>query len=267
MACTAAPAALADSSDSSNWAGYAVHRNGVTFRTVQAVWKQPSARCERGNNAYSAYWVGIGGYSVTSDALEQIGTEVDCSFSGRVDSSAWYELVPAASQNIRLTVKPGDTVSASVKVLGNEVTVGLDDLTSHRVFQKSLSGPTVDATSAEWIVEAPSNCFSETSCQTLPLADFGTASFSNAGATATTGHRGTITDPAWGSTKITLIPGGRRFVVYQGYAATTGAATPSGLNRAGNAFKVSYSTITIPGTPFYSPRRARLDGYLVHPGR
>jgi Peptidase A4 family len=267
LACAAAPAALADSSESSNWAGYAAHRAGVTFRSAQAVWKEPTAKCVPGNNTYSAYWVGIGGYSVTSNALEQVGTEVDCNMSGREVSSAWYELVPAASQTIRMAVRAGDTVSASVKVVGNQVTVALNDQTSRRTFQKSLYAPVVDTTSAEWILEAPSNCFSETSCQTLPLANFGTASFTNAGATGSTGHHGAITDPAWGITKITLIPGGRRFVTYQGYETTTGAATPSAVNRAGNAFKVSYSTVTVPGDPFFSPRRALLDGYLVHPGR
>ncbi len=267
LAMATAPAALADSSQSSNWAGYAVHRDGVSFRTVQAVWKQPRTRCVSGNDTYSALWVGIGGYSVTSNALEQIGTEVDCNSDGRVASSAWYELVPAASQPISLRVQPGDTVSASVTVNGNQVTVGLNDLTSHRAFVRLLYAPTVDVSSAEWIVEAPSDCFNANSCQTLPLANFGSATFNSASATSATGHRGSITDPAWGSTKITLIPGGRRYVVYQGSGGGAGSATPSSLSRAGNSFKVTYSTIAIPGNPFYSARRPIVAGYLVHPGR
>jgi Peptidase A4 family len=267
IACAAAPAALADSSQSSNWAGYAVHRAGVTFRSVQAVWRTPGAACSRGSNSYSAAWVGLGGYSETSNALEQTGTETDCSQSGRSVTSAWYELVPAPSEPIALRVHAGDEMGASVTVQGSRVTVVLDDLTTHRSFQRSLFAPTVDVTSAEWIVEAPSDCFSEYSCQTLPLADFGSTTFSSAFATSTTFHRGTISDPDWGSTRITLIPGGRRYIVYQGQGATTGAASPSSLTRAGTSFKVTYSTITIPGNPYFSSRRALVDGYLVHPGR
>ena len=267
LACAGAPAALADSSESSNWAGYAIHRAGVTFRSVQAVWRTPAAKCSRGSVGYSAAWVGIGGYSETSDALEQTGTETDCSQSGRAVTSAWYELVPAPSQPIPLRVRAGDVMSASVTVQGNHVIVVLDDITSHRSFQKPLFAPTLDVTSAEWIVEAPSDCFSATSCQTLPLADFGSTTFSSASATSGTFHRGTISDPAWGSTKITLVPGGRRFVVYQGRETTAGTATPSALNRSGNSFRVAFSTLSIPGNPFFSGRRALIAGYLVHPGR
>ena len=92
-----APAALADSSFSSNWAGYAVHRPGISFRKISASWKQPSAACTKGEETFSAYWVGLGGFSLNAPALEQTGTEVDCGVSGKVVSTAWYELVPAAS--------------------------------------------------------------------------------------------------------------------------------------------------------------------------
>ena len=102
-----APAALADSTNSSNWAGYAVHKPGVSFHTVSGTWRQPDAKCTPGAQTYSAFWVGLGGFSLNAPALEQTGTEVDCSISGKVVSTAWYELVPAASMPIRLTVQPG----------------------------------------------------------------------------------------------------------------------------------------------------------------
>src|SRR5947209_25549 len=107
-----APAALADTSASANWAGYAVHHPGISFRTVSASWTQPTAACTPGNPTYSAYWVGLGGFSATSRALEQIGTETDCNFAGDAVLSAWYELVPAPSTPIRLAVRPGDAVTA-----------------------------------------------------------------------------------------------------------------------------------------------------------
>ena len=35
-----------------------------------------------GRESYSAVWVGLGGYSENASALEQIGTDADCSRSG-----------------------------------------------------------------------------------------------------------------------------------------------------------------------------------------
>lgn len=207
-----ASTASADTAESSNWAGYAVHRSDVTFTRVMGTWTAPEATCSAGQATYSAMWVGIGGYSVNADALEQIGTEADCTASGRAASSAWYELVPAASRAIRLTVAAGDRIDAAVTVSGHQITVTLSDLTRHHSFTKHLHAATVDTTSAEWIVEAPSVCSSATDCQTLPLADFGSAGFTSAAATASTGHRGTIRDRRWTTTKINLAVAGRQFV-------------------------------------------------------
>jgi hypothetical protein len=53
LALAAAPAALADTSQSSNWAGYAVHRSGVSFRTVSGTWTQPHATGTAGTAGYS----------------------------------------------------------------------------------------------------------------------------------------------------------------------------------------------------------------------
>jgi hypothetical protein len=264
----AAPGALADSSVSSNWSGYAVHRSGVRFREVKAAWRQPTASCTAGPPSYSATWVGLGGYSENSNALEQIGTEVDCSASGHVISSAWYELVPAPSENINLRVNPGDSMAASVIVVGHRVTMSLEDATRHRWFTKSFEAASIDVTSAEWIVEAPSDCVSANYCTTLPLADFGTTSFALASARTTTGHPGTISSRYWGRTAITLSPDGRRFVDYRGSGQPAGAATPSGLMLGGSAFSVTYQQVSAQQNPFLARRAtAAAAGYLVHPGR
>src|SRR5581483_8885473 len=113
---TAAPAALAQATESTNWAGYAVHRDGVSFHRVSAGWIRPNATCTAGQPSYSSAWVGLGGYSPTSD-----GTELDCNAAGKVVSSAWYELVPAPSKTISLAVQPGDAMHASVTVTGSKV--------------------------------------------------------------------------------------------------------------------------------------------------
>lgn len=262
-----APAALADSSNSANWAGYAVHRTGVSFRRVSATWRQPTASCAMGQPAYSAFWVGLGGYSQTSNALEQIGTETDCDPSGAPVLSAWYELVPAPSTPIHLAVQPGDAISASVTMNGHRATLSLNDLTRHHGFTKTLRASSVDISSAEWIVEAPSDCITISSCQTLPLANFGTAAFTSARAQGTKRHTGSISSPRWSSTKITLTPGGRRYSAYQGTGLTTGEAAPSALTAAGTAFTVRYSAVFAPGNPFLTPRAAAAAvpaGHLYH---
>src|SRR5579875_660557 len=121
LALAAAPAASADSTDSTNWAGYAIHHSGVRFDKVLGSWVQPAPTCTAGEPTYSSIWVGIGGYSLSSQALEQIGTEADCSAAGRVVTSAWYELVPSPSRNLALKVSPGDRISAEVSIAGDDV--------------------------------------------------------------------------------------------------------------------------------------------------
>jgi Peptidase A4 family len=265
LALAGAPAASADSRDSANWSGYAVHRPGVKFTTVSGSWTQPSATCSPGHRTYSAFWVGLGGYDLSSNSLEQIGTEVDCSASGQVRSSAWYELVPAASRAISLRVRPGDAIRVTVTVNGHQVYMLLDDLTSKRSFHKTLRAGTVDVTSAEWIAEAPSECIGYDQCTTLPLADFGAASFNLARARSTTGRVGSISDPAWRWTKLRLLPGGQRFVVAQGSGMPAGESTPSPLAGDGTRFTVSYSHIALPAIVAMRARQASVsDGRLVH---
>lgn len=237
-----APAALADSSQSSNWAGYAVHRSGVSFRTVSGAWTQPQATCTPGNAGYSSVWVGIGGFSTSSQALEQIGTELDCTAGGREVSDAWYELVPAASRTVRLTIDPGDRVRASVTIAGTRVRLSIDDLTRGRSFTRTLRASALDTGSAEWIVEAPSECQGNSNCRTLPLADFGSAAFAAARAQSVTGHSGSIADASWTTSRITLSETGQRFIGYGGDAGGGAQATPSALAAGGRAFTVTYAS-------------------------
>ncbi len=171
--------------------------------------------------------------------LEQIGTEVDCAATGRVVCSAWYELVPAGSQTIRMKVKPGDSMSASVSVNGHRVVLSLIDATSHKSFRKVLNPSAVDVASAEWILEAPSSCAAANLCQTLPLADFGSAAFTGTRAQAVNGHLGTISDRGWDATRILLRPTGRQFI---GLNGSSGTATASALNPRGNGFTLAYSS-------------------------
>ncbi len=238
VAIAVAPAAAqADTATSSNWSGYAAHRAGVTFRHVSASWVQPTATCQNGENTYSSFWVGLGGYNSSATGLEQIGTGLDCTAAGQHRSFAWYELVPAPAQPITMTVKPGDHLKATVTVVGQQVTVLLRDRTRDKVFTKQLSAQSIDVTSAEWIAEAPSACNQVGFCQGLPLADFGSASFSGGLAQTATGQQGAISSPAWGHTRIVLSQGASPFTGLD----TNRSATPSALQRRGRAFVVRYA--------------------------
>jgi Peptidase A4 family len=270
FALASAPAALASTSESTNWSGYAVHRSGVTFAKVLGSWTQPAGACTPGNTGYSSIWVGIGGYSANSSALEQVGTELDCSATGAAVSSAWYELVPAASQTTRLKIDPGDRIRASVVISGRIVRLTLTDLTRRRGFTKVLHASALDQTSAEWIVEAPSICNGGNNCQTLPLADFGSARFTGALTTSTTGHAGTISDRRWGSTRIQLVEGGTRFVGGGSGGGTATGAVASPLTSGGSSFSVTYSgsssTTTTGGSSDHSKPPSSTHR-LVRPGR
>jgi Peptidase A4 family len=217
------------STTSANWAGYALRRAGTTFRTVSGTWTVPAVACTAGRATYSANWVGLGGYSTTAKALEQLGTESDCSRSGKASYAAWFEVVPAAASTAKLTVKPGDVITASVQVRGRVVTLKLIDRTRGTTATKVVRASAVDLTSAEWIVEAPALCSgsttSDASCAQTALADFGATGFSAARATTSAGHTGTILDAAWTPVAIALR-----------------ATTPGALDEAGAAFAVTYGS-------------------------
>ena len=164
-----APNHKISNSTSTNWSGYAV--TGGTYTTVTASWVQPAVKCS--GTAYSSFWVGIDGD--TSNTVEQTGTEADCNGSTPV-YSAWYEMYPKFPVNYSNVVAPGDHFSSSVTTNGKgNFTLTLSNTTKRwtESVTKKLRGAAL--ASAEVIAEAPSS-----SRGVLPLANFGTASFSGA---------------------------------------------------------------------------------------
>jgi len=256
-----ASAAAQTSTRSQNWAGYAVH--GPLFQGVSARWRQPHASCGS-TRTYSAMWVGLGGYRLTSSAVEQVGTELDC-VGGRPRSSAWYELTPSPAHGVRVGVRPGDLIAASVTAAGDRVTIAISDLTSHRTFQRTIaSSHVVDVSSAEWILEAPSECiFGTSACQTLPLANFGRAGFTLARAQLLSGQVGTISTAGGQDTKITLGPRAPLFVSIHPGQVPVGTATPSALINRGSSFNVTYQRRYVQGGLLLGPR-VRGPTYLKH---
>jgi len=238
FALAAPAAAVADTSGSSNWSGYAVHHSGTAFKHVTGSWSQPTGHCAAGAPTYSAYWVGLGGYAQNSAGIEQLGTELDCSSNGAAKVSAWYELLPAPVRRISMTIAPGDQISGDVTVAGKDVTLTLKDLTRNESFSRTILDHKIDRSSAEWITEAPSQCVGGTSrCKPLPLTDFGSVTFSGADVETATGRTGSISSPLWDSTQIVLARGAR----YVSTGSSGHEASPSGLRDGGHDFTVAYS--------------------------
>ena len=174
-------------STSSNWSGYAV--TGSRFTSVSASWTQPTAKCS--GTAYSSFWVGLDGD--TSNTVEQTGTDADCSGS-TPQYYAWYEMYPKFPVNLKGTVRPGDHLSASVTTDGSgRFTLTITDSTQGWTNTTNARLKSAKLASAEVIAEAPSS-----SGGVLPLANFGTVSFSGAKAngsllTSSTPHLDPIT--------------------------------------------------------------------------
>jgi hypothetical protein len=239
LAPSAAGASTSPEAASANWSGYVVGAASSSFSNVSGSWVEPTADCSAGEGD-AAFWVGLGGAGQESGALEQIGTEADCTASGGTDYFAWYELVPSAPVRLDLTIQPGDHVSAGVSVSGSEVTVSLTDQTSGASTTKTLQMSNPDTSSAEWIAEAPSTCSSGTSdCQPLPLDDFGSVTFTSASATAG-GHTGTISDPSWTAQPVALNSVAAGFGGYVSQQSGAGAS-PGTLSSDGSSFAVAWS--------------------------
>ena len=256
-AATAAQAATPEAV-SQNWSGYAAGGN-TQFSDVAGSWVQPTAKCNAAGQTYSAFWVGLGGSSDQSQALEQVGTQSDCGAGGQTDYYAWYELVPAAPVKLGLEITPGDKISAKVSVSGSSVTVSLTDQSTGQGATKTLSMSNPDTSTAEWIAEAPSECDGSASgnCQTLTLANFGSVAFSNATATAG-GHTGTISDSNWTAQAVQLSAGqtglGGGFTSASSSSASSAGAHPRRSPRTGRPSRSATSpTPRVATTPTAIP--------------
>jgi Peptidase A4 family len=237
---------------SSNWGGYVVTSPDATtpisFTNVTGTWKQAAAKCGGSDaDSQSAFWVGLGGYAENSAALEQIGTSADCRPTGPPSYYAWYELVPDPPISFAIAIEPGDMITSSVHVSGTQVTMEVRDLTQGTIAAQRAKAPALDLSSAEWIVEAPSSC-DGSSCDMVPLVNFGSVVISKV-ATVGNGHSGTLSDPAWSTIPLQLVPNSEQQFfggVDEGvvtYNSTAGTCQPTGLTAAGRSFSLSWAAI------------------------
>jgi hypothetical protein len=213
---------------SPHWAGYVATPRAGAFTAVQATWVQPRIRCDRPNSSV-AFWIGLGGATRRARGLEQIGTSADCSDTLVPSYSAWSELIPVPARPVELpiSVAPGDTITAQVAASDASVTLTLRNVTTDEAYSTETPAPLLDLVSAEWIAEAPS-FFCLRRCTTLPLAHFGTLTFTSTTARIDA-HTGTIKDSAWIHQRIKLTT-----------TREQPAAVPSALSADGRSFSVRW---------------------------
>jgi hypothetical protein len=215
-----APRIPVTQSTSSNWSGYAVETNLTTpanyaVTDVKGSWTVPTVSRSKGST-YSSVWVGIDGYS--DGTVEQIGTEQD--WTGGAVYYAWYEMYPNASYRIPNAISPGDVMVGEVQYNSGQFILTLTDSTKGWTFSITQTSSSALRQSAEWIVEAP------WLGRVLPLANFGTVTFTGASATLN-GKTGTIS--SWPYDPITMVDG-------------KATATPSSLSANGSSFSVTYGS-------------------------
>jgi hypothetical protein len=169
---------------SMNWSGYVL----PTFQTrqkqyavAQATWILPDVFFD-GVESASLTWIGIGGFCADKkckqidETLIQLGTAQNAVSDTKKDYYAWYEMLPSASALIPLAVNPGDVITASLSCAGKcknkqSWTLSMTDETTGKTWSQAVTYKS-SKLSVEYIEEAP------TGNGVLPLADFGTATFS-----------------------------------------------------------------------------------------
>ena len=120
--------------------------------------------------------------------------------------------------NLSNTVRPGDSITAEVKVSGNgKFTLTISDSTQGWSYSTNQSSRKAKLGSAEWIAEAPSS-----RSGVLPLTNFGSVSFTNCTANGVSISSNPNPDA------ITMASG------------STTKAVPSGLGGGGSSFSVTW---------------------------
>jgi hypothetical protein len=169
---------------STNWSGYAVTGASGSVTVASGSWTVPAATAGTSSTTtyYSAFWVGIDGFS--SSTVEQTGTisEIQGSIATYY---AWYEFYPSPMYEITsMTIRPGDQISATVTYTGttgrsgffgrssSTFSVTITDQTTRKSYTTMGTVANAARSSAEWIAEAPSSYRG-----VLPLANFGTAAY------------------------------------------------------------------------------------------
>ncbi|MDR5762889.1 G1 family glutamic endopeptidase [Caballeronia sp. LZ035] len=185
-------ASLAEDTNSTAWAGYAV--NNAAYSNVSASWVVPQIDCSlvaAGKATTVLEWVGLGGNgdaTLSQTTLEQIGTGQGCN-GPTPFYILFYEFFPAAGQygSSKYPVSAGDTVSARV-MRNSDGSYTLSETATAKgaestkwTFSTTGSSPAASISdpgnrSAEVIMEQPT---SSGSAARLPVASYGSITFFN----------------------------------------------------------------------------------------
>ena len=205
---------------SGNWSGYA--DTGSGYSSVTGKWTEPTATCTS-TTSLAAFWVGLDGFN--SSSVEQDGTLIEC-YRSTAYYYTWWEMYPSnAIQVVGSTLRPGDSITASVVRSGNSYALKVTDASRSGDNVSTTQSCSCSNSSAEWIAEAPSG-----SSGVEPLSHFSTWSLSSA-TVATTSKSGVIS--SFTDDEITLVD-----------SSGNVEAQPSALNSSGNAFSVTWKRST-----------------------
>jgi hypothetical protein len=214
-----------------NWAGYITYPSPVRtdFNLVKATWRQPAVHCQSAQ-AWTAFWVGMDGLFSPS-TVEQGGSYAYCPTRGGAPQYwVWWEMWPSNSIQRVFQVRAGDTIFGSVKYVAAEgiFSIYVKDLTTRRSFTAHARcgrGLTCARSSAQVITEDIQHAAGG---GYYPLANFGSATYTNVGFTDVRGSAGPISSGHWNNA---LINAADRHTVY---------AVTSALSPHGSAFKVTW---------------------------
>lgn len=232
---------------STNWSGYAVTGATDSVTSASGSWTVPTVTSgtSRTTTYYSAFWVGIDGFS--SSTVEQTGTMSE-TLGNTVSYYAWYEFYPSPMYQITsLSIKPGDTISANVAYTGSSsssgrgfvsrqssaFTVTITDVTTGKSYTTTGTVNNAARSSAEWIAEAPSS-----SRGVLPLANFGTVNYGF----DTTGVTGTCYATVSGVTQALGSFGSAVQQITMVISKGATKASPTAYSRDGTSFSVTWAS-------------------------
>lgn len=215
---------------SNNWDGYfaTASSHGTDFTAVSATWTQAAVTCSGSAEEWAGFWVGMDGW--WNDVVEQGGSEARC-LNGSPVYNVWWEMYPFNAIQTGFAIRAGDTIHGSVTyvpstqmfdIVVKDVTTG-QTLTEDTPCQSGQQG--CPRTSASIISEDITNLGTG---GLFPLPDYGTETYSSASVTNTSGHTGSLSDPAWQLGDVTEVSGG---ITKQ---------TTSALNSAGTSFTTTW---------------------------
>ena len=257
-ACGTAPAEAGIALHSPNWSGYvAVACPACHLRYVAASWTVPAVNCAASPPiAQAESWVGLDGWG--SGTLEQAGTDSSCT-DGRAAYYAWYQMYPAqpvvwyGPGRLSYDVNAGDQIRASVyyDATSGRWQLTVDDRTSGLAVTTSQPCPPgmhCGNADAEVIMEAPNLGAN------VPLADFGTVTYTGISVTSRDGTRGTMaSNGLWTVRPVGLLG-----------ATGTMLATPGPVR--GTAFTDTWNAAQLPrplrAAPEVGPQLVK-DGVIV----